>query len=68
MVTRQLGLKYLWIDALCIIQNDQNDINKELIRMPDIYKDFYVIIVAASAEASLIGFLETRNPKVERMI
>lgn len=68
MVTRQLGLRYLWIDALCIVQDNQDDINKELARMPDIYKGSNVTIVAASARASSTGFLETRNPKVERMV
>ena len=25
IVTRRLGLRYLWIDSLCIIQNSQED-------------------------------------------
>ncbi|KAJ4397061.1 hypothetical protein N0V93_001285 [Gnomoniopsis smithogilvyi] len=36
-VTRGLGIRYLWIDALCIIQEDAEDWSREATRMSDVY-------------------------------
>lgn len=33
MATRKLGLEYIWIDALCIVQDDANDWAKEAAKM-----------------------------------
>ncbi|PQE30159.1 heterokaryon incompatibility protein [Rutstroemia sp. NJR-2017a WRK4] len=68
MVTRDLGLRYLWIDALCIIQDNEDDMSNELARMPDIYKGSFVTISAASARTCSAGFLEPRNPEVDPMV
>lgn len=36
-VLRKLGLEYLWVDSLCIIQDDENDWQKEASRMHLVY-------------------------------
>jgi hypothetical protein len=36
---RALGLKYLWIDALCIIQDSDPDKSMELNRMHNYYRN-----------------------------
>src|ERR1043166_8196668 len=36
-ITRQLGLRYLWIDAICIIQDSPHDWAKEAGKMSNIY-------------------------------
>lgn len=36
-VTRGLGIRYLWIDALCIIQEDAEDWSREAARMSEVY-------------------------------
>jgi Heterokaryon incompatibility protein (HET) len=36
-VTRRFGLKYLWIDVLCIMQDSENDIVAERSTMSTIY-------------------------------
>ncbi|KAF4636296.1 hypothetical protein G7Y89_g1777 [Cudoniella acicularis] len=46
-ITRFLGLRYLWIDALCIIQDLESDWNIESARMGDIYKNSYCTISAS---------------------
>jgi hypothetical protein len=28
-MTRKLGFRYLWIDSLCIVQNDEDDWKQE---------------------------------------
>lgn len=58
--TRRLGLRYLWVDALCIIQDDEADKRVEISRMRDIYKDSYVTLVIESADSALKGFLHHR--------
>jgi hypothetical protein len=38
-VTWQLGFRYLWIDALCIIQDHKVAVVSEIDTMMDIYKN-----------------------------
>ncbi|KAF2103351.1 HET-domain-containing protein [Rhizodiscina lignyota] len=47
-ITRKLGQKYLWIDSLCIIQDDKNDWERESAKMASIYQDAYLVIAATS--------------------
>ncbi|KAF1968012.1 HET-domain-containing protein, partial [Bimuria novae-zelandiae CBS 107.79] len=46
MITRSLGVEYLWIDSLCIIQDSVDDWAKEAASMKDVYADCYVMISA----------------------
>jgi hypothetical protein len=59
-VTQNLGLQYLWVDRLCILQDDDKDLEKELGKMPSIYGSAHVTISAASAAKSTAGFLRAR--------
>ncbi|KAF2276949.1 HET-domain-containing protein, partial [Westerdykella ornata] len=59
-VTRRLGLRYIWIDSLCIIQDDLEDKNRELPRMLRIYENSFVTISAGSASSCNEGFLDPR--------
>lgn len=61
-VTAALGFKYLWIDALCIIQDSTEDRAEQIDRMAEIYTRANVTIHAASAHSCEEGFLEARNP------
>ena len=47
--TRSLGLRFLWVDALCILQDSDEDKGRELVRMRNIYRNAYVTIIAATA-------------------
>ncbi|XRM48433.1 hypothetical protein ABZX51_011352 [Aspergillus tubingensis] len=62
LVTRALGLRYLWIDSLCIFQDDSNDWAVEASRMSRIYRYAAVTIAATSAETADDGFLDKRAP------
>jgi hypothetical protein len=57
-VTRRLGVRFLWVDALCIIQDDKDDWAKEATRMGDVYMNAYCTIAAHAAEHADHGFLE----------
>jgi hypothetical protein len=59
-LTRFLGLRYLWIDSLCIIQNSVLDWERESAKMPSIYQSAYVTIAAASTEDSRGGIFVQR--------
>ncbi|KAI9458224.1 heterokaryon incompatibility protein-domain-containing protein [Boletus coccyginus] len=60
-VTRGLGLRYLWIDAFCIIQDDDLDKRKEIARMGEIYQFSYCTIIAECSERASDGFLHKRT-------
>ena len=56
-VTYNLGLEFIWVDCLCIRQDNPQDIALEIAQMPQIYKNSFVTISAARARHSNEGFL-----------
>jgi hypothetical protein len=60
--TRMLGIRYLWIDTFCIIQDDGADWESESKQMGDIYEKAYLNIAATCAIDSTQGFLSRRRP------
>jgi hypothetical protein len=46
LVARNLGVQYLWIDSLCIIQDDTDDWTRESANMCSIYTHSYTTIAA----------------------
>ncbi|KAI9149385.1 hypothetical protein HJFPF1_11437 [Paramyrothecium foliicola] len=59
-VTRGLELPYLWVDALCIIQDGREDKKQEISKMAAIFGCAMVVISAAVAESCDQGFLQPR--------
>ncbi|CAG9993935.1 unnamed protein product [Clonostachys byssicola] len=62
-VTRAIGVTYLWIDSLCIIQGNDQDWGKESCRMEDVFNSAYCVLAATSAASSLEGFLGDRQAR-----
>ncbi|KAH7232238.1 heterokaryon incompatibility protein-domain-containing protein [Fusarium redolens] len=60
-VARALGLDYLWVDVLCIIQDCEKDKNKEISKMWQIYQNATIVISGATASHSDQGFLHERD-------
>ncbi|KAG4436739.1 hypothetical protein IFR05_007793 [Cadophora sp. M221] len=57
-VTRELGQQYLWIDSLCILQDDKGDWERESKLMEGVFSSAYCVIAASSAVNSEAGFLK----------
>lgn len=60
-ITNSLGISYLWIDALCIIQDSTSDWAYKSARMCDIYRGAVVTIAAACAAKTVEGIFHDRR-------
>lgn len=61
-VTRGLGFRYLWIDCLCIIQDDLEDWERESGNMRKIYGDANLVLAASTSESPASGFFRGSSP------
>jgi hypothetical protein len=60
-ITRHLGIRYLWIDSLCIIQDDEDNWEREASQMVTVYGNSYLTIAASSALDSRAGCFVLRT-------
>lgn len=60
-ITKRLGIKYLWIDCLCIIQDDPEDWEREASAMSQVYRNSYLTISAAASQDSYSGCFPKRD-------
>lgn len=63
-VTRILGIAYIWIDALCILQDDITDWQRQCVDVARLYAGAAVTICAASSTSCLQGFLRQRGTRI----
>ncbi|KAI9878709.1 MAG: hypothetical protein M1830_010753 [Pleopsidium flavum] len=61
-VTRWFHCRYLWIDALCIIQDSVEDWQRESVQMHHVYRNALFNIAATGAEDSSVGLFFDRDP------
>ncbi|KAI9737764.1 MAG: hypothetical protein M1834_009132 [Cirrosporium novae-zelandiae] len=61
ITTRRLRIRYLWIDALCIIQDSDEDWQKEAANMGQIYKNSFLTIQGAATVDCSEGFFTKRS-------
>ncbi|PMD37159.1 HET-domain-containing protein [Hyaloscypha variabilis F] len=61
MVARLLKIGYIWIDALCIVQDDYQDWEREAGRMAIIYQNSFVTIAATSASSPNAGLFSSSS-------
>jgi hypothetical protein len=59
-VARNLEVQFIWIDSLCIVQDDDSDWARESVCMEDIYASSYCTIAVTSLD-DLRGFLVRNN-------
>lgn len=71
-VTMSLGLRYLWVDSLCIIQDDASEKYQQIRKMHKIYASAALTIIAAGANEADNGLWEvidgTRHPQIEEAV
>ncbi|KAK4442025.1 heterokaryon incompatibility protein-domain-containing protein [Podospora aff. communis PSN243] len=64
VVTKRLGIQYLWIDALCIIQDSPSDWELESAQMGAIYRDATLVISASDSPDCHGGlFFKRESPR-----
>ncbi|KAM0259207.1 hypothetical protein ACHAQJ_003412 [Trichoderma viride] len=66
-MTRLLGIRYLWIDALCIVQDDHEDVTKEVLRMATYIQNAFFVMVAATGTSPATGLFCARKQPLFRM-
>lgn len=55
VLCRQLGVRYLWVDRLCIVQDDKTEKPLQIRAMDAIYRSAYFTIAAAVENAAVLG-------------
>jgi hypothetical protein len=61
-VARHLGLKFIWIDSLCIFQDSQEDWAREASLMGKVYSQAFCNIGATASSNANEGCFRLRNP------
>ncbi|KAH6663060.1 heterokaryon incompatibility protein-domain-containing protein [Halenospora varia] len=61
-ITLWFEIEYLWVDALCIVQDDLEDWNRESKLMCEVYQNSTLTISALGAKSSDEGCFATREP------
>lgn len=60
-LTRGCGLRYIWIDSVCIIQEDPEDWLAEAHRMHEVYANAYFTLCAVSVDTASAGLFHARD-------
>lgn len=64
-VARALGFTHIWIDSLCIIQDDKLDWEHQSSKMASIYSNADLVLGIAAAKSANEGFLRKERPSYE---
>jgi Heterokaryon incompatibility protein (HET) len=62
-VTICLGFRYLWIDALCILQDSKDGLQREISSMDKIHRHSALTIFAAGGDDADSGLSVSRDPR-----
>jgi hypothetical protein len=66
VVARHFGIDYLWIDSLCIVQDDKDDWRVESLKMAEVYGFSTLNVAASGAEDGSVGCFFDRKPLYPR--
>ncbi|KAJ6781597.1 hypothetical protein PWT90_06137 [Aphanocladium album] len=62
-LTQELGIQYLWVDALCILQDSKQDWETESAKMGSIYANAVITFASVSSRSAAVPFLRHENSK-----
>ncbi|KAK3374567.1 heterokaryon incompatibility protein-domain-containing protein [Podospora didyma] len=62
--TRRLGIRYIWIDAICIVQGDEKNWLHESAKMCDVYGHAHLTLASAHSPDSEGGLYSRVDPPV----
>lgn len=60
-ITHELGLRHVWIDSICILQDDEADWSREAAKMGSVYSLAQVSIAGASAADAQAGLFNSKS-------
>ncbi|KAF4454853.1 hypothetical protein F53441_2723 [Fusarium austroafricanum] len=64
----RINVDFIWIDSLCIIQDDEQDWHHEAVMMKSVYENSYLNLCAASAAQSTETCFQDRKTEIIRPI
>ncbi|KFZ24870.1 hypothetical protein V502_00644, partial [Pseudogymnoascus sp. VKM F-4520 (FW-2644)] len=67
-ITKQLGFRYIWIDALCVVQDAPAEMQRECSHMKDIYQNCTIMLAADRAEHSDAGIYPIKQDSKEAVL
>lgn len=67
-VTRKFGVRYLWVDSLCIIQDSLEDWSHQAGQMASIFENAYLTIGATSTESDDQAFLQSSSAALKLQV
>ncbi|KAH6665134.1 heterokaryon incompatibility protein-domain-containing protein [Halenospora varia] len=67
LITRKMGIRYLWIDSLCIIQDSEEDWTKEAALMGDVYRYGILNIAVNTGGGYYAGIFTSRSTNEEHL-
>ena len=63
-LAQAIGIKYIWIDSLCIIQDNSRDWHSEAKMMGDVYRNATLVVAASGARDSRFGLFISPRPAI----
>ncbi|KAM0244786.1 hypothetical protein ACHAP5_005909 [Fusarium lateritium] len=68
IAAKALNYRYIWIDAICIIQDDPDDWDKEASKMRDVYANADLTISSLTAKGCQESLFHSRGPYMTRPV
>jgi hypothetical protein len=65
IIAQELGISYIWIDSLCIVQDDNDDWTREAASMSTVYEGSSLNIAASGAFDGTYGCFPKSTPTVK---